>query len=286
MRNTRKILLLTAVGIAAMGVNYVSAKIIPGYDRPYDPPNYYSETSISWADTNKPSFFYIDLARQGMQVHDVPRDVKNELSLQNTLKQLNILIEQVNNKIQDMTGLSAEQSNAALRHITNITDKTADCFNAKNLPYENEQNLFRIVATTDDPRENFNRADQYIWIDQVYADTLQMVKKNLTDTQVRAMALNQAVQNASEARGNLAVNQSNTEALALYGTEIDRRNALLATYVTLEAAHDMAEKDKALQSAELMKKGMTFRVSDPYHPAKTDQDNYTRPAGLGFIDFK
>lgn len=286
MRKMQKILLLTTAGIAVLGANCVYAKIIPGYDRPYDPPNYYSETSISWADTNNPSFFFIDLARQGMQVHDVPRDVKNNVALQNTVEQLNILIAYVNNKILDMTGLSAEKSNGALRNMNEIANNTAEIHRAADLPFENEQERFRTVATSSDPRKSFSREDQYIWIDKVYAGILQATKDSLADVEERGDALNRAVQNANEAQGNLAANQSNTEVAALYGTEINRRNALLSNYVALEAAHDTATKDKALKAAENMKQGMTFRVADPYNPAETDQKSYTRPTGLGFVNFK
>lgn len=282
----KKILLLTTVGIAVFGANYVYAKIIPGYNRPYDPPNYYSETSISWADTNNPSFFFIDLKRQGMKVHDVPRDIKNKIALENTFDHLNVLIAYVNNKILDMTGLSAEKSNIALRKISEITDNTARIHRAADLPLEDEQALFRTVATSSDPRKSFSREDQYLWIDKVYSGIMQATKDSLADIDERGEALNRAVQNASKAQGNLAANQSNTEVAALYGVEIDRRNALLSNYVTLEAAHDAAEKDKALKAAENMKQGMTFRVADPYNPAITDQKNYTRPTGLGFVDIK
>lgn len=50
--------LVIVMGVTGFCVGYgvVFAHIIPGWDRPFDPPNYYDPDRISWADTNNPSF--------------------------------------------------------------------------------------------------------------------------------------------------------------------------------------------------------------------------------------
>ena len=55
--------LVIVMGVTGFCVGYgvVFAHIIPGWDRPFDPPNYYDPDRISWADTNNPSFFFRDL---------------------------------------------------------------------------------------------------------------------------------------------------------------------------------------------------------------------------------
>lgn len=47
---------------------------------PLDPGNYWSSTSISWADTAHPGhYFYHDLGRHGGSVHDLTREIKSKL---------------------------------------------------------------------------------------------------------------------------------------------------------------------------------------------------------------
>lgn len=282
----KKTLFLTAIGFAALGFHYGSARIIPGIDRPFDPPNYYSPTSISWADTMNPSFFFRDLRRQGMHVHDVPREVKNNLALHNTLERLNVIIAYVGNKVIDMTGWMPEKSSKMIQRIETIAARNQDVYQAARIGTEEKTALFRTLETAGDPRHDFEQKEQYLWMDAIYGDVLYSTKNSITDVKGRAEALNTAIKNSAEAQGHLTALQSNTTVWALYQAEIQRENALLSNYAALEAAHDMAERDKALKSAEMMKQGMYCRVSDPYHPAKTDEKNYTRPKGLGFVDLK
>ena len=48
------------VGIGSYGIGH--ARVIPGVDEPYDPANYYSMTSISYADSAPSPFALKDLA--------------------------------------------------------------------------------------------------------------------------------------------------------------------------------------------------------------------------------
>lgn len=51
---------------------------VPGVDKPYNPPAYYSQTEVSWEDS--PSTFALrDLARQGGNVYDYTRHLKSIL---------------------------------------------------------------------------------------------------------------------------------------------------------------------------------------------------------------
>ena len=63
--------------VGAAGVGY--AWDIPGVTEPYDPPNYYSLTSISWADSAPSPFALWDLAENGGNVYDYTRHIKSVL---------------------------------------------------------------------------------------------------------------------------------------------------------------------------------------------------------------
>ena len=63
--------------MGAAGIGY--AWSIPGVTRPFDPPNYYSPTSISWADSAPSPFALKDLAANGGSVYDYTRHIKSIL---------------------------------------------------------------------------------------------------------------------------------------------------------------------------------------------------------------
>ena len=68
-------------GVGAYGVGF--ARTIPGVDEPFDPANYYSMTSISYADSAPSPFALKDLARQKGHVYDYARHMKALLTTQN-----------------------------------------------------------------------------------------------------------------------------------------------------------------------------------------------------------
>lgn len=285
-KSKKRIFLFGTCIFTLIGSQYVYAKIIPGIDEPFDPPNYYSETSISWADTNNPSYFYRDLGWQGQRVKDVTRIAKSILETQNTLNRLNVLIEEIRLKFINMTGLSVEKSKENLNDLKVILSGTNEIYNKSMIPTPDSQNIFRTTETSNDPRKSFNQEQQKIWLNNVYLSILQGSKNNLNDAVLRADALNKALKNSAEAVGELSANQSNTEVVALYNAEIQRRNSLISSYMSLEAIYDIQQRDQELKAAEDSRNMMTLRVSDPYNSDKTDIKNYERPEGLGFVKFK
>ena len=81
-KRTRKA--AAALCIASLGFSSISLKTayawsIPGVTEPFDPPNYYSPTSISWPDSAPSPFALRDLAAQGGMVYDYTRHIKSIL---------------------------------------------------------------------------------------------------------------------------------------------------------------------------------------------------------------
>lgn len=62
--------LLTILTILLLSISIAFAGI-PGITKPFDPPNYYSPTSVSIPDSAPSPFALKDLAAQGYKVHDV-----------------------------------------------------------------------------------------------------------------------------------------------------------------------------------------------------------------------
>lgn len=76
-RSKKVTAVLCACFMGAAGIGY--AWSIPGVTEPYDPPNYYSPTSISWADSAPSPFALKDLAANGGNVYDYTRHIKSIL---------------------------------------------------------------------------------------------------------------------------------------------------------------------------------------------------------------
>lgn len=279
----RKIIYAAAVTCTLLGCNYAYAKIIPGIDEPFDPPNYYSETSISYADTANPSFFYRDLAHQGMQVRDVTRIAKNILSAANELKHLETLQAFVNNEIINMTGMEEGKVNAMQVNIEAINQNTFKLQKAAAVGEATDE--FRSTQTANDPRHIYSEYNKLKVLDKNYENILDAAQNNIVDTDLRLSILTDGIENANTSKGEVEANQSNTQIQAIYDSEVARRNSMMANYAALEYLHSLYDTDANLESAEHMKSSFGIRVSNPYSPDKTDTDNYERPKGNGFIKF-
>lgn len=273
---------LVGVGVFTI-FGYAYAHIIPGVDEPFDPGAYYSETAISYADS--PSTFTMrDLAGNGWQVKDVTRGIKNALSEVQTYTQAVSEAQRLQNKILDMTGLSAETSSRIRGQIQQFFTTTETINQSGGIDNTYDQSLFRTTETVGDPTKKFNIKNQQLWLNDFYKNSFTAARANVADTSARATAIEDIIDTSNSAVGRLAAEEANTAALAMQSAEIARRNALLTNYAAVEAAHDMSERDHALQAAQETRNNMTFRVANPYEPATTDQV-YKRPEGVGFIDF-
>jgi len=285
MVRKRRILLISFTFVL-VGGGLVHAFDIPGVTRPFDPPDYYSQTAISYPDSTYTLFTMHDLAANGYQVKDVTRGKKNILSDVKLYTSLVNAMQSVQNEIKDLTGLSADHSNAALDFLQNVSAQTNAINQSGAIPDVDAQGIFQTMQTVGDPTKPFDRKTQITWLDHICQTILGAVKDNMTDTTRQTDAL-MAANNASfAAEGTLAAVQANTEVQGLQSAANLRRNALLSNYVALETTRNMSEKAEQLQSAQDMKNGMAVIISDPYHPTVQEQKQYTRPTGIGFVNFQ
>lgn len=257
---------------------------IPGVTRPYDPPNYYSETSVSYADSPSP-FAMMDLARNGFQVKDVTRGIKNALSDIKTYAQALVTEQLVQNKIKNMTGLPQSTTVKTQENIKSILAQTEKINKSNTIEDVDTQTLFRTSQTVGDPTLSFSGDNQKKYLNNVYLNMTDAAKLNMEDADERAAAIQEILNNSNNAEGKLAAKEANTQIIALYAAEIARRNALLSNYAALEGVHERAEHDQQLQAAQVAKNAFTFRVADPYNPENTDKKAYTKPQGNGFVNF-
>jgi hypothetical protein len=108
-----------------LGFGTVSeAYSIPGVDRPYDPANYYSKDSISYADST-PSFFALREIMQG-NVYDYTRHIKSILFGDKFEGWLANLMDSNMRWLRDMLGLGSRISSGNMKIIINNAGYEAD----------------------------------------------------------------------------------------------------------------------------------------------------------------
>lgn len=265
----------------AFSTAIVLAKDIPGVTRPYDPPNYYSPTSVSYPDSRYTPFTMHDLARNGYAVRDV---ILNKKSIVSDIKSLSDMINNITsvlNLSDEQTPLSKDVSTKHLAAFGGILARTHDYtgFLRNDL---NAWDLFR--GTEDKDTINEDIVAQKKALEQTYKDAMQIAKTESQDL-ATTTALLAAMDQAGNAKGDLAASQANTQVRSVLLVEKARANRLLANYTAVEAAHQKAKMDQELKAWKDSRNGMAFITIDPYHPSKDDARKYTRPQGQGFIDF-
>lgn len=264
------------------GFTLVSARVIPGWDKPWDPPNYYSLTSISWADTNNPSFFYRDLGWQGGEVYDPTREAKQILHEGYLLKTLDILQQKLGISILNSTPLpqnKLEEHRANIEQIqnaaidSNLADKTMNVLNGT---------LFR---SSDNYNGTYDTTKQTKELGNIYRGFAGEAQKFVETRQQTTEALNSIANSAATAQGIEQVQQANNDLEALYQAEMSRRNALLANITALQAVQQKVETDAAIARKRVLQDSK-MKFVDPYNPSEKEEKLYSRPEGKGFVEFK
>jgi len=278
----KKILACSILGVLSVfGLAY--GRSIPGVTRPYDPAAYYSETAISVRDSPSP-FALMDLARNGFQVKDVTRKIKSELSQVQTYAQALLSSVKLNNKIKDMTGISGSVSQQMMHDVNNEFIQSENINKAGHLDDAEVKTIFRTTETVNDPTKVFDWRTQQKWLNTFYENTLDGAQANMVDTKSRINAVQNIVSVSDKVEGSLAAQQVNTDINAIYSAEAARKNALIANYAALEAAHNLYLNDNQLHAAQETKNNMTIRVANPDNMEETDK-KYIKPQPKGFVDF-
>ena len=109
-------------GISAYNIGF--AHTVPGVDEPYDPANYYSMTSISYADSAPSPFALKDLARQNGNVYDYARHMKAILATQNMEDWLAVALERFGIQVKNITSLDKGILTTLQRNIASLNGDT------------------------------------------------------------------------------------------------------------------------------------------------------------------
>ena len=268
----KKRTLLIAVGIiSAIGAANISyARTIPGVDEPFDIANYYSPTSISYADSAPSPFAMRELSRG--TVYDYTRHMKSILFGDDFNSIYQAVQNQLAKLILDMTGMDEKKS-----HIGAIESSLRT---SEDIDVPSQEGIFRTSTSNNQVTQN----EQFHWLDAHYGHRLEDIKSLEEDSNERMQAIEGIIKTSAEAEGNLEAIEAETEIISMQAAENIRRNAILSSMASIEAAHQSHEIDQALKDQEATKNGLTIKVV-PQSPSDRDRALSPRPEAHGFYDF-
>ena len=244
MKKKGKIALLAAV-VLGIGMSVSYAHIVPGWDEPYDPPNYYSPTNISIPDSAPSPFALRELMRG--DVYDYTRHIKSILFGDHYADIYQNLFAQLMNEIRDMTGMSKNAIARTERSVEDGFGSSKDIGATSDIPYLEEQSLFRKSSV--DPDE-FDDVRQLKWAGEIYLKSLNADKEAQADLEERFKAINEVLD-----------------------------------YAATEAAHSRLQLDQDLHDVQAARKGSAFKVIDRDHLTPSDRLIYVERTAPGYYDF-
>lgn len=273
--------LVVAVIGFSIGFSVVYAKIIPGVDRPFDPPDYYNPTAISYPDSKPSAFTLKDIAGSGGNVIDVTRKIKSALFGGDFLNLLNIFKGKLSIDELNTTPFDGSVLNRTLDNIENTNAKTASLSTSIDINNGN----FRTPNENYDADKTYDSDAQSSWLSNIYMTVTQAAKENLNDAENQFSTLEDIVNNSGNAQGELQVQQVSSELKSLNSALMARRNALLSNNVNMNAAVQKQQVDEELEGIRNTD-NMGVYFADPYNEKQYEAADYKRPEAPGFKDFQ
>lgn len=293
-RLTKKAKAGLALGILAVGTAgflfggqaITLAFAIRGWDYPWDPPNYYSPTNISWADTNNPSFFYRDLGWQGGNVYDLTREIKSKLFGDDFI---NILAQ-----VADKLGISlinAQPLDSSTKDmgpfVLHLTSDATDGIYADNEAVQLTGSPFFHQAGESGniealPRDTARQHQLIAAAAEAYAQNAQ----NATGTKDATMdAVDKLLEAASRAQGERELREIETQLAAIAASQDTELSALLASKIQMEQDQQRVAYDEEQEWLRTVHEN-TIYFTDPYDEEAVQKSGYQKPKPLGFVKFK
>ena len=287
MKNFFAMILAISLGFCSGYIAY--AETVPGWDEPYDIPNYYSLTTVSIPDSKPSPFAMMDLAAQGGNVFDYTRHIKSILFAE----KFNNILEVAKNKT-----LNDEINSKSFDD--EIFKETADALeilrqgNEKISKQIDLEKMESILNQGDaDEFENFNpevnHTEKFAWIDQQYKNFAEGAGQEISDFQNVMKVADKILNHSNFAQGDLQIQQARNELLTLLAHELARKNSLDANFEQMQALYQSAEYDENVESAYI--DSITkFNVANPYdkenYKLLKEEYDYQKPTPVGMPNFK
>ena len=281
----KKSCIAVAAALVIVGGSAVYARTVPGWDEPWDPPNYYSPTSISWADTNNPSFFYRDLGWQGGSVLDPKRLAQWVTTVSQCVSWLSNAENILELKIINSLPISADIFNKDQQMLKKTQTITAEA-------YKRSQGQ-GIFGSEDFRKSNRWNEDEYEYSADKQAQAVENATAKIAETSAAAIAdteeinrqLDALLQQAAEAKGERELAQINMQIQALKDAVWARRNALMANLANMRSVTETVKNNELLNTARQIREAK-LNIQDPYNRSEHQEKLVPKPEAKGFVKFK
>ncbi len=275
-----------AVGLFALvGGTAVYAEIIPGWDEPWDPPNYYSTTSISWADTLNPSFFYRDLGWQGGAVLDVDRLKQWVTTVQHCMDWLSNAENILELKVINSMPLSEDAFNKNQQELMEVRNITGDTYRLSQGNGIVGSGAFRKSNRYDEDTYKYEADTQALEIEKATAKIVDTSAEAIADNDDINRRLDELVEQAANAKGERELSQVMGYIRALEEAVWARRNALIVNLSNMNTVTQIVENDERLAIAKQNRRAR-LHIQDPYNRSQYQEKIVPKPEPIGFINFK
>ena len=268
-------------GIGAYKVGF--AHVVPGVDEPYDPANYYSMTSISYADSAPSPFALKDLARQGGNVYDYARHMKAIMATQNMESWLSTAMERFGITVKNINPLNNSILTTVQRNIASLnSDTNSSSFGDKTMDFWKSK-IFRNDEGYED-ENTFKAQEQYqaaAEIYKIYGDNAKGFIDTASSEQANIAAIVEAGNNAE---GEMQADQAKADAMAMVEAEIARRNKLLGNLASIKAVEGKIRQNEDLAFRRQVQAAQ-ISIEDPYHRTPRSQKLYEKSEPKGFVRF-
>lgn len=277
--------LLTILTILSLSISIAFAGI-PGITEPFDPPNYYSPTSVSISDSVPSPFALKDLAAQGYKVHDVINSKKDIIS---TIKTYIDMLQNIT--LFDTKSNDLKHSNDTNEDIPVLFSDIQDRINyTEDINLQDIDNMLynssTIIASNPYKQKNISLKDKYNYLNKIYATTLSYAKNDLNSYDERKQALLKTIQSLNSIETTMQAQEKNSEIDTLRYIEEKYRQQLIYELTVLKIAKLKDTEDSTLREKITTQNILNMQVEDPYNPSDYYEENYTKPKAIGFVDFK
>lgn len=254
-------LCVLSFGISAPSLNVAYAWSIPGVTRPFDPPNYYSPTSISWADSAPSPFALKDLAAQGGMVYDYTRHIKSILYGTKFAAWLEKLLAKLGIEETQARQLSDEQKRQGIREI-------------KDLQTSIQQNQTKIDLNPsafdrkyDDgvPGKDLDYKEVTRFLSDTFETATQHTVNRYRNMDSIMEALQTAMHNSNNAVGETQALQSAVAIEAIKQAAIADLSSAISDQIQIRNVRHMREASDTQQQAEQQLNG-TYHILNPGDP--------------------
>ena len=281
----KKSCIAVAAALVIVGGSAVYARTVPGWDKPWDPPNYYSPTSISWADTNNPSFFYRDLGWQGGSVLDPKRLAQWVTTVSQCVSWLSNAENILELKIINSLPISADIFNKDQQMLKKTQTITAEA-------YKRSQGQ-GIFGSEDFRKSNRWNEDEYEYSADKQAQAVENATAKIAETSAAAIAdteeinrqLDALLQQAAEAKGERELAQINMQIQALKEAIWARRNALITNFANMNSITETVKNNKLLNDSRQIREAK-LNIQDPYNRSEHQEKLVPKPEPIGFVKFE